>query len=93
MPVNAKVATHGQLTDQNTILRQVDNIQLNQVSDVSLDLKPRDIETMTRQGNDLLVTLENGDLVSIENFYADPNELSHLYLQGDEFAGDIFKLA
>ncbi|WP_156941201.1 Ig-like domain-containing protein, partial [Cobetia crustatorum] len=92
MPVNAKVATHGQLTDQNTILRQVDNIQLNQVSDVSLDLKPRDIETMTRQGNDLLVTLENGDLVSIENFYADPNELSHLYLQGDEFAGDIFQV-
>ncbi|WP_191236977.1 Ig-like domain-containing protein [Cobetia marina] len=92
MPVNAKVASHGQLESQEAILREVDNITLNEASDVSLDLHPRDIEMMTRQGDNLLVTLENGDLVTIESFYADPSELSHLYLQGDEFAGEIFQV-
>ncbi|MDH2289629.1 Ig-like domain-containing protein, partial [Cobetia sp. 10Alg 146] len=92
MPVNAKVAPHGQLESQEAILREVDNITLNEASDVSLDLHPRDVEMMTRQGDNLLVTLENGDLVTIESFYADPSELSHLYLQGDEFAGEIFQV-
>ncbi|MDN2655854.1 Ig-like domain-containing protein, partial [Cobetia sp. 14N.309.X.WAT.E.A4] len=92
MPVNAKVASHGQLESQEAILREVDNITLNEASDVSLDLHPRDVEMMTRQGDNLLVTLENGDLVTIESFYADPSELSHLYLQGDEFAGEIFQV-
>ncbi|MDA5563504.1 Ig-like domain-containing protein, partial [Cobetia sp. MMG027] len=92
MPVNAKVAPQGQLESQEAILREVDNITLNEASDVSLDLHPRDIEMMTRQGDNLLVTLENGDLVTIEGFYADPSELSHLYLQGDEFAGEIFQV-
>ncbi|WP_176493873.1 Ig-like domain-containing protein, partial [Cobetia sp. 5-25-4-2] len=92
MPVNAKVAPHGQLESQEAILREVDNITLNDASDVSLDLHPRDVEMMTRQGDNLLVTLENGDLVTIESFYADPSELSHLYLQGDEFAGEIFQV-
>ncbi|UTV88127.1 BapA prefix-like domain-containing protein [Cobetia amphilecti] len=92
MPVTAKVAPHGQLASQETILREVDTIALNQTSDVSLDLHPRDIEVMTRQGDNLLVTLENGELITVENFYADPTELNHLYLQGDEFAGEIFQV-
>ncbi|WP_404326782.1 BapA prefix-like domain-containing protein [Cobetia sp. UIB-001] len=92
MPVTAKVAPHGQLAEQETVLREVDTIALNRSSDVSLDLHPRDIEVMTRQGDNLLVTLENGELITVENFYADPTELSHLYLQGDEFAGDIFQV-
>ncbi|MCO7233018.1 Ig-like domain-containing protein, partial [Cobetia sp. Dlab-2-AX] len=92
MPVTAKVAPHGQLAEQETILREVDTIALNRSSDVSLDLHPRDIEVMTRQGDNLLVTLENGELITIENFYADPTELSHLYLQGDEFAGELFQV-
>ncbi|MDO6670765.1 Ig-like domain-containing protein, partial [Cobetia amphilecti] len=92
MPVTAKVAPHGQLAEQETVLREVDTIALNRSSDVSLDLHPRDIEVMTRQGDNLLVTLENGELITVENFYADPTELSHLYLQGDEFAGELFQV-
>ncbi|QQK64148.1 BapA prefix-like domain-containing protein [Cobetia sp. cqz5-12] len=92
MPVTAKVAPHGQLAEQETVLRGVDTIALNRSSDVSLDLHPRDIEVMTRQGDNLLVTLENGELITVENFYADPTELSHLYLQGDEFAGELFQV-
>ncbi|WP_405280032.1 Ig-like domain-containing protein [Cobetia sp. Ld8] len=92
MPVSAKIAPHGQLANQEAILREVDTIPLNEASDVSLNLHPRDIEMMTRQGDNLLVTLENGELIRVENFYADPTELSHLYLQGDEFAGELFQV-
>ncbi|MDL2191259.1 Ig-like domain-containing protein, partial [Cobetia sp. LC6] len=92
MPVSAKIAPHGQLANQEAILREVDTIPLNEASDVSLNLHPRDIEAMTRQGDNLLVTLENGELITIENFYTDPTELSHLYLQGDEFAGELFQV-
>ncbi|MFE8898268.1 Ig-like domain-containing protein, partial [Cobetia marina] len=92
MPVNAKVAGHSGLSLQDTVLRQVREVRLNEASDVSLDISPDEIAGLSRSGDDLVLTLQNGEVITLDGFYIDPQEESHLYLQDDDFAGDIYRI-
>ncbi|MDL2193050.1 Ig-like domain-containing protein, partial [Cobetia sp. LC6] len=92
MSINAKVANHSGLGLQDTVLEQVTEVRLNEASDVSLDISPQDIASLSRSGDDLVLMLQNGEVITLDGFYIDPQEQSHLYLEGDEFAGDIFRI-
>ncbi|TKD61453.1 BapA prefix-like domain-containing protein, partial [Cobetia marina] len=92
MPVNAKVANHSGLGLQDTVLQQITEVNLTEASDVSLDITPQDIASLSRSGDDLVLTLQNGEVITLDGFYVDPQEQSHLYLEGDEFAGDIYRI-
>ncbi|UTV86726.1 BapA prefix-like domain-containing protein [Cobetia amphilecti] len=92
MPVNAKVANHSGLGLQDTVLQQITEVHLNEASDISLDITPQDIASLSRSGDDLVLTLQNGEVITLDGFYIDPQEQSHLYLEGDEFAGDIYRI-
>ena len=51
------------------------NILLNQPSIVELDIKKEDILSSTREGNDAVILLKNGEKIVIANFFI-PNEAS-----------------
>ncbi|WP_144076886.1 Ig-like domain-containing protein, partial [Salinicola socius] len=60
-------------------------IALEQPRKVLLSLSPDDVQTLQRDGDDLLVRTTDGQVIRIENFYgADGNLESQLYLTGED---------
>lgn len=45
-------------------------IDASQAKDISLNLRPADVESYSRQGNDLHITLANGQELVLDNYYA-----------------------
>ena len=54
-----------------TILKetQANKIQISQPSIIQLDLKPIDIQSIHRVGNQCVITLKNGQKIVIDDFY------------------------
>ena len=65
---------------------QDNTISLSGVSDVRLDIEREDIASWEQKGDDLVVTLQDGTQILIENFYAsdDSGLVSRLVGNGDE---------
>lgn len=61
-------------------------VNLNTQSVVLLHVKREDIRSYTRQGNDLVLKLQNGDTVTIKNFFVvdEHGQHSDLVLMDDE---------
>ncbi|MBJ8419482.1 Ig-like repeat protein Blp2 [Acinetobacter courvalinii] len=56
---------------------QIKAVMLDQPSIVQIGVNQDDIKSIMKQGNDLVITLKNGEKIIISNFYTDANVTEH----------------
>lgn len=56
---------------------QIKAVMLDQPSIVQIGVNQDDIKSIMKQGNDLVITLENGEKIIISDFYTDANVTEH----------------
>ncbi|KFF49455.1 hypothetical protein GY26_08105, partial [Gammaproteobacteria bacterium MFB021] len=86
MTVSAKVSARSEDLNQAPLI-DVDNgtLSLEQPSNVLLKLSPDQVEQVVRQGDDLIVTLSDGQVLRITDFYGyGETATSQLYLLGED---------
>ncbi len=84
MAVQAKVAPIGQQVNQATTQVVSNTLPLSESSHVALNISPEAVTSYTREGSDLIVQMQNGEVLRISNFYAAAEQPSELYLVGEE---------
>ncbi|GGO78760.1 hypothetical protein GCM10011348_11470 [Marinobacterium nitratireducens] len=89
MPVLIKVSSHGDLSNQKEVIRNADVIELTEAGDITLDIAPDQIASLSRSEDDLIIELLTGETITLGNFFLYESE-SHLYLQGADFDGEIW---
>ena len=78
---NIRVQNQGNPASTQELLG-ANSVELSQISDVSINLDNLDIASLAQQGNDLVVTLTNGEQLLIENFFVPGSDgsLSRLFV-------------
>lgn len=84
MAVQAKVAPIGQQVNQASTQVVSNTLPLSESSHVALNIPPEAVTSYTREGSDLIVQMQNGEVLRISNFYAAAEQPSQLYLVGEE---------
>ena len=84
MAVQAKVAPIGQQVNQATEQVVSNTLPLTESSQVALNIPPEAVASYTREGTDLIVQMQSGEVLRISNFYAPAEQPSQLYLVGEE---------
>ncbi|KAB0546849.1 BapA prefix-like domain-containing protein [Pseudomonas argentinensis] len=84
MAVQAKVAPIGQQVTQATERTVSNTLPLSESSHVALNIPPEAVTSYTREGPDLIMQMQNGEVLRISNFYASVEQPSQLYLVGEE---------
>lgn len=91
MQVFSKVAIHGTLAAQDQKFAEIQSITVLQAGDVSIDIRPDEVVSIAREGDNLIIELIDDDHYTIENFFGF-TEACHLYFQDDNFSGTIWRL-
>ncbi len=84
MAVQAKVAPIGQQVSQANTQVVSNTLPLSESSHVALNIPPEAVARYTRDGSDLIVQMQDGEVLRISNFYAAAEQPSQLYLVGEE---------
>ena len=84
MAVQAKISALDQQVANATQQTVSDAVQLSQSSNVALNVSPDAIASYTREGTDLVVQLQNGEVLRLSNFYPVDEVPSQLFLVGEE---------
>uniref|UniRef100_UPI001300962B Ig-like domain-containing protein n=1 Tax=Salinicola aestuarinus TaxID=1949082 RepID=UPI001300962B len=86
MVISAKIApTQEAISETPAITVDDGTITLSQPRHILLNLSPDDVTSLTRDGNDLVVQTDTGEIIRIENFYGDAAAPpSQLYLTGED---------
>ncbi len=84
MAVQAKVAPIGQQVNQASTQVVSNTLPLSESSHVALNIPPEAVTSYTREGSDLIVQMQNGEVLRISNFYSAAEQPSQLYLVGEE---------
>jgi len=84
----ARIQKLGAKTFSEVVLTPGSRIVLESASDVSLNVLMADLSTFVRNGDDLVITLANGEKITFEGFFAvegalDTDETSRLLLSKD----------
>lgn len=84
MAVQAKVTPIDQQVAQATERTVSNTLPLNQSSNIALNIPPESVASYTREGMDLVVQMQNGEVLRITNFYSPLEQPSQLFLVGEE---------
>ncbi|QEM80691.1 Ig-like domain-containing protein [Halomonas binhaiensis] len=77
----------GSFSDVPPWVLEGNNLVLEEPSKVLLHLDPDDIQSFTREGDDLIIVTNDGQVITLTDFYVDPGTgPSELYLVDDEGA-------
>src|SRR5690606_23074126 len=77
----------GSFSDVPSWVLEGDNLVLEEPSKVLLHLDPNDIQSYSREGDDLIIVTNDGQVITLTDFYVDPGTgPSELYLVDDEGA-------
>ena len=64
-----------QLSAVKVVSEQSTIVTLDRASSIQLGLKPDQIASIDRIGNNALITLKNGEVITLENYFAFPNQI------------------
>ncbi len=84
MQVEAKVASGEQPVNSAPSQTVTDRIAIQPGDTVALNVAPESVTGFSRDGTDLVVTLQDGQTLRVVNFYGDPQKPSHLYLVDED---------
>ncbi|MCW2295250.1 hypothetical protein M2262_005300 [Pseudomonas sp. BIGb0408] len=84
MAVQAKVAPIDQQVAQATERTVSNTLPLSQSSNVALNIAPESVASYSREGMDLVVQMQDGEVLRISNFYSPVEQPSQLFLVGEE---------
>lgn len=84
MAVQAKVAPIDQQVAQATERTVSHTLPLSESSNVALNIPPESVAGYSREGMDLVVQMQNGEVLRISNFYSPVEQPSQLFLVGEE---------
>lgn len=84
MAISAKISSVNQSVSNSAAVSLSDTLSLSEASNIALDMSPDAIAQYSRAGDDLIVTLKNGETLRITGFYAEGQTASQLYLVGAE---------
>ncbi|UCJ17666.1 BapA prefix-like domain-containing protein [Pseudomonas sp. MM211] len=84
MAVQAKVAPIDQQVAQATERTVSNTLPLSQSSNVALNIPPESVASYNREGMDLVVQMQDGEVLRITNFYSPVEQPSQLFLVGEE---------
>jgi hypothetical protein len=84
MAISAKVSSLAQPVSLSTERTLGSTLSLSESSNVALDLSPDAIASYSRDGNDLVIRMTDGETLRITNFYVEGQPPSRLYLVNTE---------